>query len=214
MVCSVCGVAGHNKRTCSKRFQLIPVVPDEPPMETDLELTPTPRSEVDVATEGYTGILLDNDVLGLVGEQVLAIRDKITRSYWFQIQLEGRSLQFDNLNLTELVFARNTLFKPSTHRRQFSEAPWETIQDCRQDRRTEWLGQVPYSVPRVSWVQYVVDEIGSECPQVGFGKGRDWTWKKTKCGKCGVFGHTARSRRFHPSKKVSDGWNGTYPNKW
>tara|TARA_R110001599_G_scaffold97015_1_gene250353 strand:+ start:3407 stop:4027 length:621 start_codon:yes stop_codon:yes gene_type:complete len=42
---------------------------------------PTPRDEVDIATEGYTGILLCDDVLMLVGQQVEAVRGKFTRDY-------------------------------------------------------------------------------------------------------------------------------------
>ena len=221
--CSVCGKLGHNKRTCptlleqkfeaevakvEQKFELelSALLNDEAPMESDVELTPTPRDEVDVATEGYTGILLDNDVLGLIGEQVLAIRDKETRDYWETTNQQGKFIQFDNLNLTEFILARNKLFSPTHH--TINEAPWETIEDCRQDRRIDWVGEITAPESGNTWVKYVADEIGETCKQVGFGKGRNWNWKKTKCGKCGVYGHTSRSTRFHPTAKTLSKWYG------
>ena len=78
------------------------------------------------------------------------------------------------------------------------------------------MGQFPYEVPNVSWVQYVVGEIGDlrgihpqyscSVKQVNLVKGRNWDWKKVKCSKCGVFGHNARSTRFHPSEKMLEVW--------
>lgn len=109
--CRCCGLVGHNVRTCpvakeqmramrhasvASNYQL-PVslslvvaepahidltIADESPMEHDLELTPTPRDDsVDIATTGYTGIQLCDDILELVGKQVIIIRDADTLDY-------------------------------------------------------------------------------------------------------------------------------------
>lgn len=109
--CGACGKEGHNKRTCpvlKRRKDFLTaheemLVSDEEEMEEDYVLTsdeendyvpamdcgdddlwsnpPTPRGEVDIATEGYKGILLCDDVLELVGKQVEAVRGKFTRDY-------------------------------------------------------------------------------------------------------------------------------------
>src|SRR5210317_295256 len=106
--CSVCGKLGHNKRTCptllEKQFELevakvelTCLLCDEEPMESDLELTPTPRSEVgtpdtipfpddqevEIYTEGYRNICgLNHDLMLMVGEEVGKIRVKINQDWW------------------------------------------------------------------------------------------------------------------------------------
>jgi hypothetical protein len=45
-------------------------------------LTPTPRAEVDVATEGYCSWGVDWDVLELIGLEVVNVRNRITLEYW------------------------------------------------------------------------------------------------------------------------------------
>jgi hypothetical protein len=98
--CGCCGEVGHNRRTCPKmkeeqveqKFQaelalLLADEADEEPLQQDLELTPTPRSEteeeVDVATEGYREICgLNHDLMLMVGEQVGEIRVKINLEWW------------------------------------------------------------------------------------------------------------------------------------
>lgn len=88
--CSVCLAEGHNKRTCPTLKQppvlplvpLCPQIPDEDPMESDIELTPTPRAEVDVATEGYCSWGVDWDVLEMIGVEVVKVRDRLTLEYW------------------------------------------------------------------------------------------------------------------------------------
>tara|TARA_R100000805_G_C3597405_1_gene98396 strand:- start:93 stop:905 length:813 start_codon:yes stop_codon:yes gene_type:complete len=92
--CGHCGKVGHNKRTCptlkadpvEQKFELelSGLLTDEAQSPRSEVGTPDtiPFPEVDIATEGYTGILLDNDVFRLVGEQVLAIRDKINRDFY------------------------------------------------------------------------------------------------------------------------------------
>jgi len=107
--CSVCGKLGHNKRTCptllERKFEaevekveleLTCLLCDEEPMESDLELTPTPRSEVgtpdtipfpddqevEISTEGYRNICgLNHDLMLMVGEEVGKIRVKINLQF-------------------------------------------------------------------------------------------------------------------------------------
>ena len=54
--------------------QLTLCVADEAPMESDLELTPTP---VDISTDGYAEWGLDWDVMELVGKQVVEVRKQL-----------------------------------------------------------------------------------------------------------------------------------------
>jgi len=241
--CSVCGKLGHNKRTCptllDKQFELevakveqkfelelTCLLCDEEPMDSDVELTPTPREEVDVATEGYTGepreiCGLDHDVMLLVGGEVLAIRDKENRDYWEHINSTSnfRDADISDFRMVERIIARQRLFHPHCGWTTDGNGGFvprdthlDTIQDCRQDRRIEWVGECPAPESGNTWVKYVVDEIGDQrnvlgsCPQTDLAKGRNWDWKKVKCGKCGVFGHTARSTRFHPSEKLLKEW--------
>jgi len=55
------------------------VVVDEPP---DLELTPSPRSPVDISTDGYAEWGLDRDVMELVGKQVVEVRNQLNLDWW------------------------------------------------------------------------------------------------------------------------------------
>lgn len=57
------------------------VVADEEEMAEDLELTPTPR-EVDVATDGYAEWGLNWDVMELVGDYVVGIREQLNLDWW------------------------------------------------------------------------------------------------------------------------------------
>ena len=84
-LCSVCRCAGHNKRTCRASLLeggLRVMLPDEDPLPEDIPLTPTPRDEVDIETDGWKGILLVDDILEIVGVEVGKVRERLTLEYW------------------------------------------------------------------------------------------------------------------------------------
>lgn len=63
--------------------QLTLCVADEAPMESDLELTPSPSVEpVDISTDGYAEWGLNWDLMELVGEKVVEIRNKINQDWY------------------------------------------------------------------------------------------------------------------------------------
>ena len=76
VTCGVCGGEGHNKRTCLKRLDLIPLnlIPDEEPMEEDFVLTPTPREEGLVAD--WKNLPLDTIAI------VMTFYDEFQKDYW------------------------------------------------------------------------------------------------------------------------------------
>lgn len=203
--CSVCGKLGHNKRTCptllDKQFELevakveqkfelelTCLLCDEEPMESDLELTPTPRSEVgtpdtipfpddqevEIYTEGYRNICgLNHDLMLMVGEEVGKIRAKINQEYW-----EGKIhfTSWDGMDKSYFHIIRSrsamgVIGQPPQILSVFEvdrslESGWEQQDICRSIRMATDLLEVRNKAlkPSTLKLKYIRREIGTPLP--------------------------------------------------
>ncbi len=88
-------------------------LPDEDPMESDLELTPTPRKP---PTEWW----VCDDLLEMLGKQVEAVRKQ--RKYdWVEAQIDGgiHSLRMEIKMVKDILDKKNRPFNPRTVRYKY-----------------------------------------------------------------------------------------------
>jgi len=76
MKCGLCGLTGHNRRTCRQNpvNQLNPVVCCSPE---------------------YSGITLCDDLFEMIGSQVKIVREKEIVDYWEDLNMQSKSLGCD-----------------------------------------------------------------------------------------------------------------------
>jgi hypothetical protein len=155
---------------------------DEEPLPQDLELTPTPRSEieVDVATEGYREICgLNHDLMLMVGEQVGEIRVKINLEWWegkihftsWDDMTKSRFRIFRSRSAMGVIGQEPTLLSVFEVDRSF-ESGWAQQDICRSIRNATDLLEARNKTlkPSTLKLKYILREIGFPEP----------LWKRTK----------------------------------
>ena len=199
--CGICGIAGHNKKTCPQLYS--DEIQDEEPMDEDYVLSDE-EDEVDLATTGYSGITLCDDLLELVGFQVKVVREKATVDYWADLTVKSKT----RFGITSGLINRKDagIFETCINRDRIIDC----IDTLVRRRKIEFdLGMIGY-IPDNSLINssefgdvaYVVNELKrcSDKPyKVKVIKRKKQKGKKVTCicGKCGRRGHTASNRSFH-----------------
>ena len=155
------------------------------------------EDEVDLATTGYSGITLCDDLLGLIGFQVKVVREKATVDYWADLTVKSKT----RFGITSGIvnYQDASVFETCINRGRIIDCIHTRARSLEIQRR---CGMEITSLLEIGAVMDVVNQL-KRCSDKPY-KVKVIKRKKRKgekvtciCGKCGRRGHTASNRSFH-----------------